>query len=111
VVPDAFLVRADANFRVLFDLFDSFRTIYDQTSRSCGRARCILAHPVEDQFYRPRTRCILARPAGQIAANRTPTVYSATEERFSAPIFCAPVGDALSLMVKSVVENGMESMI
>jgi hypothetical protein len=34
------------------------------------RARCILARPVEELFYRPSTRYILARPTGQISAQR-----------------------------------------
>jgi hypothetical protein len=55
-----------------------------------------LPRPAEDHFYRPRTRCILARPGGEKPAQRALSVYRAAKRRFTAPRFSAPVGDALS---------------
>jgi hypothetical protein len=80
------------NYVWLFDLCDC-KIVYKTVFRA--RARCILPRPAEDDFFRPRTRCILPRPAGENTAQRALAVYSAQNQRFSAPRYSAPVGDAL----------------
>jgi hypothetical protein len=43
-----------------------------------------MACPAEDQFYRPRTRCILEYPAGQISAQRTIRLQRGESEVYRA---------------------------
>jgi hypothetical protein len=61
------------------------------------RWRCIFEHPAEEHVLRSRTRCILAPLVGENSGQRTANVYSAGGMTYSAPEYCASVGDALSL--------------
>nr|XP_051196799.1 ethylene-responsive transcription factor ERF055-like [Lolium perenne] len=49
-------------------------------------------------FFRTSVRCKMEHPAGENSVSRAPAVYSAAKRRFSAPAFCAPIGDALMPM-------------
>jgi hypothetical protein len=60
----------------------------------CAALRCIMERPAEKLFYRANARCKLEHPTEQISAQRA-IVYSATEARFSTPIFRTSVEDAL----------------
>jgi hypothetical protein len=53
-----------------------------------------MERPAEELFYRANARCKLEHPTEQISAQRA-IVYSATEARFSTPIFRTSVEDAL----------------
>jgi hypothetical protein len=68
-------------------------------------ARCIMARPADEHFYRPSTRCKIEHPTGQISAQRALYVYSATEARFSALKYSALVGDALMVVYKFYVKT------
>jgi hypothetical protein len=58
--------------------------------------RCILEHPAEEHVLRSRTRCSLAPPVEENLGQRAANVYSAGGTTYSAPKYCAPVGDALT---------------
>jgi hypothetical protein len=68
----------------------------EATSRSGRAARCIMALPAEEHFYRLSTRGKMALPTGRLSRQRAVSVYSALQTTFIAPIFGASVGDAVS---------------
>jgi hypothetical protein len=51
--------------------------------------------PAEEHVLRSRTRCTLAPPVGENPGQRAANVYSVGETTYSAPKYCASVGDAL----------------
>jgi hypothetical protein len=61
-----------------------------------NEARCIMALPAEEHFYRLSTRGKMALPTGRLSRQRAVSVYSALQTTFIAPIFGASVGDAVS---------------
>jgi hypothetical protein len=59
------------------------------------RWRCIFEHPAEKHVLRSQTRCILAPLVEENPGQRAANVYSAGMTTYSAPEYCASVGDAL----------------
>jgi hypothetical protein len=81
-------------------LFDAYLCVFVICATHCK-----MEHPAEVHFYRASVRCKMELSVGQIPVQRTPSVYSAAEPRFSAPIFSAPVGDALTNSLLSLLDG------
>jgi hypothetical protein len=60
-------------------------------------ARCKMECPTEVLFLRANVRCKMEHPVGEKSVQHAPSFYSAPAAWYSAPIYSAPIGDALIL--------------